>query len=120
MPAPQNRCEREPLISRSAPAAPKWPRRQDLDAVDLTGRDFLAAPAPSQPLDKRLISDQLKRRPRAGVRRPHRRACSKPLGDRIRGGPRLLGLDEFDCAEPVEWPVDEEDLERQVGFDVGL
>lgn len=32
----------------------------------------------------------------------------------------LFGLDEFDCAEPFEWPVNEEDLEREVGVDVGL
>ncbi len=32
----------------------------------------------------------------------------------------LIGLDEFDCAEPFEWPVDEEDLEREVRLDVGL
>jgi len=32
----------------------------------------------------------------------------------------LFGVDEFDCAEPFEWPVDEEDLEREVGLDVGL
>ena len=32
----------------------------------------------------------------------------------------LFGVDEFDCAEPFEWPVDEEDLEREVGLDVSL
>jgi len=32
----------------------------------------------------------------------------------------LFGVGEFDCAEPFEWPVDEEDLEREVGLDVGL
>ena len=32
----------------------------------------------------------------------------------------LVGMDELDCAEPVEWPIDEEDLEREVGLDVGL
>jgi hypothetical protein len=35
-------------------------------------------------------------------------------------GSVLFGLDEFDCAEPVEWPVDEEDLEREIGLEVGL
>jgi hypothetical protein len=32
----------------------------------------------------------------------------------------LFGGDEFDCAEPFEWPVDEEDLEREVGLNVSL
>jgi hypothetical protein len=32
----------------------------------------------------------------------------------------LFGVDEFDCAEPFKWPVDEEDLEREVGLDVSL
>jgi hypothetical protein len=103
-------------MGRSAPAAPKWPRRQDLDAVDLTGRDFLAAPILNQLLDKRhprsatsgrLATETGEPAPGSGWVNP-------------RGWVGLFGLDEFDCAEPFEWPVHEEHLERQVGLDVGL
>jgi hypothetical protein len=32
----------------------------------------------------------------------------------------LLGLGDLDCAEALEWAVDEEDLHRDVRLDVGL
>src|SRR6202171_1368726 len=33
---------------------------------------------------------------------------------------RLVGFGDFDRAEAFEWSVDEEDLHRDVGLDVGL
>ena len=35
-------------------------------------------------------------------------------------GDWLFGIDDFDGAEPVEWSVDEEHLDGDVGLDVGL
>src|SRR5437660_3661316 len=32
----------------------------------------------------------------------------------------LLGVGDLDCAEAFEWAVDEEDLHRDVGIDMGL
>jgi hypothetical protein len=32
----------------------------------------------------------------------------------------LFGLSDLDCAEAFQWAVDEEDLHRYVGLDVGL
>ena len=63
---------------------------------------------------------QLLRQPRAGVWRRQPASLLRTLGWADPGWVGLFGLDEFDCAEPFEWPVDEEDLKREVGLDVGL
>jgi hypothetical protein len=59
-------------------------------------------------------------RPVGGDRRAPLRQVASSVASAHRRSVGLFGLDEFDCAEPFEWPVDEEDLERKVGLDVGL
>src|SRR5438874_12262224 len=62
---------------------------------------------------------------RAQSRKPRRKGCRwcKKSGrdsPRVARPAALSGLDELQCAEAIEWAVDEEDLHRDVGLDVGL
>src|SRR5438874_11991283 len=62
---------------------------------------------------------------RAQSRKPRRKGCRwcKKSGrdsPRVARPAALSGLYELQCAEAIEWAVDEEDLHRDVGLDVGL
>src|SRR5438874_10589140 len=62
---------------------------------------------------------------RAQSRKPRRKGCRwcKKSGrdsPRVARPAALSGLYELQCAEAFEWAVDEEDLHRDVGLDVGL